>query len=53
MVKYTRQSYIFIGDTLKKLPKGKRIIEYQNWDKIFKEDNLRYDSIRFKKYIGL
>jgi len=53
MTKYTRQHYIQIGDTLKHLPKAKRKEEYKKWDKIFKQDNPRYSSARFRQYIGL
>lgn len=53
MGKYTRRHYIDIGNTLKKLPKKKRLTEYYKWNKIFKADNSRYDSKRFKEYIGL
>jgi hypothetical protein len=53
MVKFTRQHYITIGNTIKKLPKKKRETEYRKWNKIFKKDNPKYDSAKFKKYIGL
>lgn len=51
--KFTRQNYIEIGNTLKKLPEKKRITEYIKYNKIFKADNPLYDSKRFKKYIKL
>ena len=53
MVKYTRHHYVEIGNTLKSIPKTKRKTEYTKWNKIFKQDNPRYDSGKFKKHIGL
>jgi len=53
MVKFTRQHYIAIGDTVKKLPQKAKQKEFDRWDKIFKADNPRYDSYRFAKHIGL
>ena len=50
---YTRRHYIAIGKTIKKLPKKKRQTEYRSWNKTFKKDNPRYDSNRFKKFVGL
>lgn len=50
---YSRRHYVQIGNTLKKLPKKKRMSEYRKWNAIFKKDNPRYDSRRFKSYIGL
>lgn len=53
MVKYTRRHYLEIGGLIKKLPKKQRKTEFNKWNKIFKRDNPRYDSNRFKKYLGL
>ena len=53
MVMYTRRHYIQIGNTIKKLPRTKRVVEYRKWSGIFKKDNPRYDSARFKAHIGL
>lgn len=51
--KFSRKTYIEIGNVIKELSKKKRMIEYRKWDKIFKADNPRYDSKRFKEHIGL
>ena len=53
MVKFTRQHYIEIGNLIKKLPKSKRVTEYNKWNKVFKRDNPRYDSCKFKAFVGL
>ena len=53
MVKYTRRHYVDIGNLIKKLPKSKRKTEFNKYNKLFKKDNPRYDSKRFKKHIGL
>jgi len=50
---FKKKDYIKIGDSLKKLPIIKRTTEYRKWNSIFKVDNPRYDSKRFKKHIGL
>ena len=53
MPKFTRQHYIEIGKTIKKLAKKKRVSEYRKWNRIFEKDNPLYDSCKFKAFVGL
>jgi hypothetical protein len=53
MPKYTRQHYIAISNTIKKLPRKEREREYRKWNRIFKADNPRYNSKMFKEFVGL
>ena len=53
MTKYTRRHYVDIGNLIKKVPKSKRKTEFTKWNKVFKKDNPRYDSKKFKKFVGL
>lgn len=51
--KYQRKHYLDIGRLIKKLPKKQRKTEFNRWNKVFKKDNPRYDSKKFKKFVGL
>jgi hypothetical protein len=53
MPRYTKKHYVQIGNTLRKLPKKVREVEYRKWNRIFKADNPKYDSKKFKKYVYL
>lgn len=51
--KYSRKDYVEIGNFIKMMAKKDKLKQYRRWDKIFKADNPRYDSKRFKEHIGL
>ena len=53
MPKFTRQHYIAIGDTLKKIPKKQRKKQADIWNQKFAKDNPRYNPAKFYDFIGI
>ena len=53
MPKFTRQHYIAIGDTLKKIPKKQRKKQADIWNQKFAKDNPRYNPAKFYDFVGL
>lgn len=51
--KYSKKDYIIIASTLKGLPLEKRKKEFRKYNKLFKSDNPRYDSKKFKQACDL
>ena len=49
--KYTRRHYMEIGNLIKELPEEIKERELEKWDTIFKKDNERYNSERFRAYV--
>ena len=45
--------YMAISNTVRKLSQKAKQKEFDRWDKIFKQENPRYNSSSFAKRIGL
>jgi len=51
MVTFTRRHYELIGEMLRELEHYEKKNWFYKWDRIFKEDNPRYQHDKFKEFV--